>query len=932
MQRKLGAIFFASGAAALVFETLWFRQTGIALGNSVWASSVVLAAFMAGLALGNLLVGRYGDRLTHPLRAYALLEIVIAVTGTALVFGLPHAGTMLAAWMRPLVEAPVLLNLLRLLVAFALLLVPSTAMGATLPLLTRTLSSAPRDFGRVLGGLYGWNTLGAVLGVIAAEAVLVGAFGVRGTALIAGGTNIAAALGALGLASRLAASAAARETADWKRGGRWLAAAFGGGFLMLALEVVWFRLLSLSITGHALDLALVLATVLAGIGLGGFAASAWLRRDPDAPRACPAVALAAGALCALGYALHGGAAGELVSDPVSIVRLAVPLMLPVAFLSGAFFTLTGAGLRAALPTDIATAGMLTAANTTGAALGSLAGGFLLLPGLGMERSLFVLAAAYGLVALLVRARMAARPRRLESVATACLAGSLALFPWGAMESRHLRAVADRWHLAAHDAKVALVREGLTQTVIYVDRSAYGSHHSYGLITNGYSMAADDNRSRRYMKLFVHLPVAVHPDPRRALLICYGVGSTARALADTRSLESIDVVDISREILGASRVVHADPARDPLRDPQVRVHVEDGRFFLQTTGARYDLITAEPPPPGLAGVVNLYTREHFQLIHDHLREGGIATYWLPLHQLTETSARSVLRAFAEVFPDCSLWNGSGLDLIMMGSRAAPEQKAAGPVSAEHFSAQWRDPNTGPELAELGIERPEQLGALFIGDADHVAAITGDAAPLVDDWPKRVAAPETSGFGPWQGATAAAERFASSPFIARLWPETIRDATLPYFAHQETINTALLAPRLSLDHQIGQLHAILTTTDLRAPVLWTLRSDADLQRCAAGRDDVAARYHAAVGFLAQRRYDEAALAVEGAEANPARRRDAFRLRTYALCLAGRLDEAHRISRERHASAGAPDPLPAFWAWMDRTFGIDPASSRLAGAPGS
>src|SRR5206468_8297209 len=136
--------------------------------------------------------------------------------------------------------------------------------------------------------------------------------------------------------------------------------------------------------------------------------------------------------------------------------------------------------------------------------------------------------------------------------------------------------------------------------------------------------------RRYMKLFVYWPVAFHPAPKKALLISYGVGSTAKALTDTRAFEQIDVVDISRDVLSMDEVVYPDPATRPLRDPRVKVYVEDGRYYLLTTDQRYDVITAEPPPPKNAGIVNLYTREYFELLHDRLAEGGVATYWLPVH--------------------------------------------------------------------------------------------------------------------------------------------------------------------------------------------------------------------------------------------------------------------------------------------------------------
>ena len=151
------------------------------------------------------------------------------------------------------------------------------------------------------------------------------------------------------------------------------------------------------------------------------------------------------------------------------------------------------------------------------------------------------------------------------------------------------------------------------------------------------MSATDVQARRYMKLYAYLPAAVHPALRRALLVSYGVGSTARALVDTASLEHIDVVDLSSDILEMSERTTATDGRSPLDDPRVEVHIEDGRWFLHTTPHRYDLITAEPPPPMLAGVVNLYTREYFSLVRDRLAEGGMVTYWLPLRALSDQYA-------------------------------------------------------------------------------------------------------------------------------------------------------------------------------------------------------------------------------------------------------------------------------------------------------
>ncbi|UCD25500.1 MAG: fused MFS/spermidine synthase, partial [Gemmatimonadota bacterium] len=299
----LCVVFLVSGASALIFETLWFHQAGLALGNSVWASSLVLAGFMGGLALGSALAVWRGDRMGPPVRTYAILEVVIAVAGVALVFLLPSLGVITTPLLRPVLDQPWILNPLRLLLAFGFLLIPSTAMGLTLPLLTKALVMADPNFGRALGRLYGWNTLGAVLGAVVAEVTLIELLGIRGSALAAGLLNLTAATSAAfiyrSLRDRLAQSTEEkRAVLRLRAGGSWLGAAFLAGFALLALEVVWFRFLLLSVLGTSLSFAVMLSVVLAGISLGGLFAGRWLRRDETAHRFSVAISLAAGLLCA----------------------------------------------------------------------------------------------------------------------------------------------------------------------------------------------------------------------------------------------------------------------------------------------------------------------------------------------------------------------------------------------------------------------------------------------------------------------------------------------------------------------------------------------------------------------------------------------------------------------------------------------------------
>ncbi|HXI20236.1 MAG TPA: fused MFS/spermidine synthase, partial [Gemmatimonadales bacterium] len=677
--------------------------------------------------------------------------------------------------------------------------------------------------------------------------------------------------------------------------------------------------LLLFVIGTTLSFAVMLAVVLAGIAVGGLAASAWLRRDPEAFRHAVAVSLGSGLLCALTYAAFPlvvarfGISGIIGFLPV--LQISVPLILPTAVLSGIFFTLAGAALRREHPSATATTGVLTLANTTGAALGALAGGFLLLPTVGMEASFFLIAVLYGVIGLVLFSRCPV-PRRVLYPVGGGLFLALALFPWGAMRQRYLVTAAERW-TGPREWRVAGLREGLDATVLYVDELALGqAHQAYRLVTNSLSMSTTAFDARRYMKLYVYLPVAVQPHLRRALVISYGVGSTAKALTETRSLQSIDVVDISRDVLELSGVAFPDSGANPLDDPRVTVHVEDGRYFLQTTDKTFDLITGEPPPPQIATVVNLYTREYFQRMYDRLNEGGFVTYWLPLHSLSDASAKAVIRAFLDVFPDASLWHGRRDDLMLVGSR-----HAGGPPSVDWFERQWRDPRIADEMKSVGLERPEQLGALFIGDAEFLERLTRDAPPLVDDFPKRIlpgsARSQRSStlYRSLLDPDQARERFLASPLIKRLWPEPLIARTVPFFESQRLMDRLLDVSVPPLARDVGDLQFLLTRTTLTAPVLWYMGSTSDVQR-AMGTLSPEERalpvwqYQLGAHFFSERRFQDAVEPLANGERLPAIFPTARMFRIYSLCLSDHLDEAGRLAAETRKTLAGDRRLDPWW----------------------
>ncbi len=550
-------------------------------------------------------------------------------------------------------------------------------------------------------------------------------------------------------------------------------------------------------------------------------------------------------------------------------------------------------------------------------------GFVLIPWLGVEISFFILAISYGGVAVLsLRAghRTSSRTRgewrafQLGAVAYVIL---LVLFPFGLMKNHYFPTVL-RPYMADGAVPVA-TREGLTEVAFLLQKDLFGQPGFHRLITNGFPMSANTFLAKRYMRLFVYWPMALHPNPKKALLVCYGVGVTAKALTNARALESIDVVDVSRNLIELSRDYSLFPDPHPLEDPRVSIHIEDGRLFLQTTDRTFDIITAEPPPPKNAGIVNLYTREYFQLLHERLAPGGVVTYWLPVYQLSVEESKAVVKGFCQAFGDCSLWTGAGTEWMLVGTRGF-----RGPAHEADFRRLWQEPGLGPGLSSIGIERPEQLGALFIGDSEFLAEWTGDTLPLEDDHPHRIYPSIWGGDGE-DGApkdeylevmavTETRQRFETSDWITRTWPSETREATLDFFAYQDLLNQHLEMGGAG----VAGLYSILTQTELRSLPLILMGSqeeDASIVEGAAARGvvDPMLDYLLAARAMSRRDYESAAQLLEQALQQDPASKQLARLRILALVLAGHHEVARASSKALRAKE-QEQADPRFWSWLE------------------
>lgn len=922
----------------MIFQTLWLRLSGLVFGNSVWSAALILSSFMAGLAIGSAIAAKLRLQWIRPLHLYLILEILIAVAGCTIVFGLPVLGQLLRPIFQILWSHDGILNVIRLTLSFVILLLPTTAMGLTLPVLLDDAFLARYDFGRLTSLLYGANALGAVGGAIIGEAYLVRAFGIWGTSLVAGLLNCTAAFAAfllarLDLFSSIAPSQRQQfdlrlKVLPW----RLLVVSFGSGGILLCLEVVWFRFLRLYVASSSTAFALMLAVVLAGIGLGGLVSGIVRRHIGRFHWLIPILLLSAAIATLLCYiffplpTLTDPTANYFFESWREIVVPSIFLMFPVALLSGILFPTVVALVQNRIESRMNSIGFVTLLNTIGAAIGPLAATFLLLPAIGFQWSIILCAAGYvGLGLILPNSEDWSLRKPSGAIMIGLIVTLIAimgLFPYH-RDERHFANARRSYEAIGEHLKKRI--EGNSDTYQLLERDIYGEPYYYRLAANAFSLANTESSNQRYMRLFAYLPIIFRPESREALLICYGCGVTADALTHFSGLREIDVVDISKEVISLAPYYVGQNQPDALEDPRVKIFIQDGRFFLQAAPRQYDIITGEPPPPKVAGTVNLYTQEFFGLMKNRLKDGGIASFWLPIAELKVDETKAILRAFHNVFPTVSVWASGDNEWIMVGVNGEGQ-----PLSEEKMRDLWKNPSTGEDLKRIGVETPEQVASLFLMDGEEIDRVTKESAPLTDSFPKRLSddPPDMDNvrrfaWNYMEGAVAA-RSFHLSPLMRRIWPDSMRAGLEPLFVVREA--RYLSGTALHGSNKLAELDLYLRHSKLRAPVLEVLRTDefriAIAKRKAAGSTPPEPELmpDLTADALAERDFPRAInLLDEKRTRGLAVRNDMFLL-IYLDCLAGKVETAETLAANMNSSR-SDWFVDWLWGKLQAEFGFRP-----------
>jgi spermidine synthase len=741
-------LFVGSGCAALIYEIVWFQLLELVIGSSAVSIGVLLGTFMAGMCLGSLLLARIVPPRRHPLRVYAALEAGIGVLAMVLLVLMPLVGRIYTAWGGDGAFG----FLLRGAIAAVCLLPPTLAMGATLPAVARWVETTPEGIAW-LGLFYAGNIAGGVCGSLLAGFYLLRVYDMAIATDIAVALNLVVATIALLVASK--SGLPGRRTAEDARGSeraadraRWrpkmvavYVAIAMSGFCALAGEVIWTRLLALLFGATVYTFSLILAVFLIGLGIGSSLGSALSKtvRPRTAFGWCQLLSVAA-----VGWTAHelslslpywpinpSLSASIGLSFRLDLVR-ALWAVLPAAVLWGASFPLALAAAATTGRDPGRLVGGVYAANTIGAVAGALATSLLLIAWIGSrgaQQLMMVVSTVAGLLLLLTEASgstsAAGRVRRGRAFA---LAGSLVAAAWlirsvppvSGMLVAHGRFAAT---LLGQAGDIIYVGEGL-QSSVAVSRLPNGrlGYHNAGKIQA--SSAPEDMRLQRMLG---HFTTLVPKHPRSVLVIGCGAGVTAGAVSINPQVDRVTIAEIEPLVPRVVSTYFGPQNYDVVRNPKVRIHIDDARHYLLTTKEKFDAITSDPLDPWVKGAATLYTEEFFVAARDHLNPGGVMTLFVQLYDSSPAAVKSEIATFFDVFPNGVIagntFRGLGYDTVLLG-QVEPIR-----IDLDEIDARLMRPEFTPvarSLREIGLHGAVDLFATYAGSAADLKEWLRDAA--------------------------------------------------------------------------------------------------------------------------------------------------------------------------------------------------------------
>lgn len=723
-----------------MYEVVWVRLLALVFGNTVYAVGVVLAAFMSGLSFGSFLLGRLADKRDNMLKIYGILELGIALSAVASPVLLKGITSIYVSTYDS--SSPIwILSGLRYFLSAAVLLVPTTLMGGTLPVLSRYFIRAESQLESRVGQLYSVNTLGGVVGTFLVGFLLIRYVGLNFTIHATALVNILIGGFSFYLGTRLSEADRVTEELMDKRGDRpkgysyALLAFFLSGFSALVYEVAWSRLLVGVIGSTTYAFSLILMGFLLGIGAGSFLVSRIsFRRRLDMSH-FSAIQIAIALVCfstialfnVMPYLMHKGLVllGQSYEGVLAIEFLLVLLYILVpTTLFGATFPIIAGVYSEGGARRGRNIGNIYAANTAGCILGSIVAAFLLLPLFGSTFSVkaaVVINLVVGLGGLFLLGK-----RRLAVAAAGFLV--LPLLPVSVPQKLLNSGVAiygthKGFLQHSSDFFLQYASEGLNANIAVVAATT----GSLTLRTNGKADASSSTIDMPTQLASGYFPIFLHQQPEKVMVVGLGSGVTLKAVSDFPDVKKIDCIEIEPAVAEAAKLFE-DVNKGVLGDPRVKIIMDDARNYITATKETYDIIISEPSNPWISGIGNLFSREFYQASLRRLRRGGIFCQWVQMYSLRQEDLQMILKTFSSVFPESNIWAGSKADIILIGSWERFEGFNYDAVGARIGGRAYWDLK-----AYLNISDPMDFFSYFITDRQGVDALSRGASVNTDDIP-------------------------------------------------------------------------------------------------------------------------------------------------------------------------------------------------------
>ena len=741
--------YTCSGLAGLVYEVTWTRLLTLYIGHTTAAASAVVAAFLGGLAIGAAVGGRVATALTprRSLQLYVGLELAVALCALLLPFELKWFGPVLRWAYQDGTGS--LYPLIRVVSCIVMVMLPALALGMTFPMAIRWFARNSAEPARQSSALYFVNTVGAMVGALLAGFVLIPSIGINGTIDVAMAATLLAALCVMFVISKTSDDPTTppqkKQLTDAEiahsHSSPWLAIVVLGvvGFAALVHEIAWTRILALILGPTTYAFAATLAAVIAGIALGSGIGTRLVATRPSKAAAMLAFALLLGALTAgWSYGLAGSRIPMTVARHVADNADFAQLLRSGLLLTMALIVPTSACLGAAFPLALALAddrghsapgrfGIVYAINTVGSVLGSLAAGFIFIPALGIQPTLWIVSGCLiaCTLALIFGGALSGRSR-MVGVAFSVVAVVVVVLspPW----DRELMASGVYMYAPYVPKDLDLETQLKAGDLLYYQEGAAATV-SVKKLTGTTTLAVDgktDASNRGDMltqKLIAHLPLLLHKDPKNVFIIGLGSGMTVGA-ALTHPIARADVIEISPEVVKASDYFKAEN-RNALADPRMHLMIGDGRSHLALSTIKYDVIVSEPSNPWIAGVSSLFTAEFFESARQRLAPGGVICQWVNGYNINGDDLKSVIATFTRVFPEGTVWLVGRDDVLLLATLDPIEPALA------QLPQRMQRPAVAADLAALGVVDAFSMTSLYVAGRRELAAYTASARIFTDD---------------------------------------------------------------------------------------------------------------------------------------------------------------------------------------------------------